>query len=286
MFSNDAFAQLDWIVIETTGLADPAPLIQSFYMDKECQSKLRLDGVLTVVDCKHLPIHLAKHRSGASGAHGGVSEAVKQIAYADRVLLSKMDLVRQAEVEALKTSIAEINRNATIFQCSFGNVDICEVLNINAFSPQKAAALMTSSTDGVDRPILIERGSDGKIVKKNTRLAFAANVDASKQSKQSSSSVMTVSLVCDEPVDLNKFNVWMSGLLKAQGPDIYRMKGILSMDGYDEKFVIQVIHMIFDGDRAAQWAADEPRRSKLVIIGTNLDRQQLEYGFIQTIAEK
>jgi G3E family GTPase len=287
MFSNEAFAQLDWIVIETTGLADPAPLIQSFYMDRECQQRMRLDGVLTIVDCKHLPVHLAQHRANqtSAGVHGGVSEAIKQIAYADRILLSKVDLVRESEVEALKKSIQDINRDASIMTSSFGQVDVRAVLNIRAFSPSKAANLLTKESSD-DKPILIQKDASGQVLRKNIRLDLRAALakKTNIQSTKSSNAVSTFSLLSEDPLDLDKFNEWISDILKNKGTDIYRMKGVLAMKDYDEKFVAQSIHMIFDGERSGVWSPGERRVSKLVVIGTNLDREEFEYGFAQTIA--
>ena len=122
MFENEAFSKLDWVVIETTGLADPAPLIQSLYMDALCTSKLRLDGVLTVVDAKHLPLHLAREASLGSaaktaGAHGGELEARLQLVFADRILLNKIDLCTAHELDDVEESVRRINPVAELIRC-------------------------------------------------------------------------------------------------------------------------------------------------------------------------
>eukprot|EP01039_Chlorochromonas_danica_P008044 gene8044-8874_t len=280
MFRNDAFAQLDWIVIETTGLADPAPLIQSFYMDSECQQRLRLDGVLTVVDAKHLPLHLTQHRS--KGAHGGESEALKQIAFADRILLNKVDLVRSGEVESLKKSISEINNTASVMVSSYGNVDLRDLLNIQAFSPSKLSSLIYMCQDSLV-PIRIRRDSSGKIQKK-PKFELAAKLPESIPRGSGSSQISTISLVCDDPLDLEKFTVWISILLKEKGTNLYRVKGILQMQGYEERFVLQCIHMIFDGQKGEKWNDGETRRSRLVFIGIGLDKEELENDFSKTLS--
>lgn len=281
MFRNDAFAQLDWIVIETTGLADPAPLIQSFYMDSECQQRLRLDGVLTVVDAKHLPLHLTQHRS--TGAHGGESEALKQIAFADRILLNKVDLVRHDEVESLKKSISEINNTASVMISSYGNVDLRDLLNIQAFSPSKLSSLIYMCQDSI-APIRIRRDSSGKIQKK-PKFDLAAKLPESMHRGSGSSQISTISLVCDYPLNLEKFTVWISTLLKEKGTNLYRVKGILQMQGYEERFVLQCIHMIFDGQKGEKWSDGETRRSRLVFIGIGLNKEELEYHFSKTLAD-
>lgn len=285
MFTNDAFAMLDWIVIETTGLADPAPLIQSFYMDKECQAKLRLDSVLTVVDAKHLPVHLTKKRDGTStsnnsaSAHGGISEALLQISYADRILLNKVDLVSRHEITILKKSIEEINPSASILESSYGNVDISELLNIQAFDPKKSTALsaLDDKKSIVAKPIMIQRGQDGKIL----RQKYKVNLNATTSSS-SKGSVGTVSFLIEEAIDLNLFNTWISELLQKHGANLYRMKGILHMHGYNEQFVCHGIHMIFDGERGPAWG-DKKRTSKIVFIGLNLNQDELQAGFSSTI---
>lgn len=319
MFTNEAFALLDWIVIETTGLADPAPLIQSFYMDSECQKRMRLDCVLTVVDSKHLPLHLAQHQyeevrrksglstngdggSGGSGAHGGVPEAVLQISFADKVVLNKTDLVTPRDVQKLTQQIGELNPYATVMTCQYGHVDIHELLNVKAFDPKRFTSTLTAQhKDGAsfDRPILIQRDAQGKILKKQVRVDFsgrfhdaaattsttehATATTKAQQVKRDAQQIRTVSLVTDEAIDFDAFNVWISQVLQSQGPNIYRLKGILHMHGYDEQFVCHGVHMIFEGDRGTRWPVEgTQRRSRLVVIGKELNQAEWEAGFAST----
>ena len=337
MFSHEAFAQLDWIVVETTGMADPAPLIQSLYMDAECQARLRLDCVLTVVDSKHLPLHLktpaaVKPNSGGAGAGsvnpssvlGGlqsifkitsvgnnameeqaVPEAVLQITFADRILMNKIDLVTPEELKQLFKTVQGINPNAMLLACQNSQVPIEDLLNIRAFDPLQNKALLNISSggDGSDEndiedenevktvdgstsntnnsPMIIQVGADGKIsrkvmkmsmnkqettsskknptTKRPLKLSAAGSKLLEAQSKNKASKsrhvITTVSLLCDRPLDLDKFNAWASQLLTERGADIYRTKGILWMAGYEEQFVVHGVHMIFDGQRGAPWDA-------------------------------
>jgi len=261
MFSNDAFAKLDWIIIETTGLADPAPLIQSFYMDNECQKRLRLDGVIAVVDCVHFPMHL-KNLEKSSGAHGGIPEAVLQVTYADRLLFNKIDLIESSQLRQLEDEIRKFNKHGIIFKCSFGVVDLEAILNIHAFDP---ATLPKVNDDKVS--IFINTDRNGKILPKKVR------------KKINSSAIVTISLVSEQkPIDLFLFSDWITDILQSKGKDILRMKGILNVNGYDEQFVLHGIHMIFDGERVGLWN-DKKRISKLVFIGIGLNEQELKSGF-------
>jgi G3E family GTPase len=271
MFTNEAFAQLDWVVIETTGLADPAPLIQSFYMDKECQQKMRVDGVLTVVDGKHFPTHLTK-RDAEVGAHGGVSEALLQVSFADRVLLNKLDLLQNHEVEDLRKAVNAINSSAIIIDCVHGVVDVHSLLNINAFDPTKCAMPLATVS-----PILVKRDATGQVLK--NKVSLRMNVPSQVKIR----GVSTFSFVAKQPLNLDKFNEWISRVLQARGANIYRMKGILHMVGYDDVFVCHGVHMIFDGERIKA-SPTTSVESKLVFIGQGLDREEFEIGFEGTIA--
>ena len=124
-----------------TGLADPAPLIQSLYMDIECSSKLRLDSVITVVDSKHFMNHCNTKNINKS-AHGGISEAIIQVSFADRILINKIDLISDEILKVIIDKIKSINSIATIIKCKHSNVDIEELLNIKAFDPVKCKALV------------------------------------------------------------------------------------------------------------------------------------------------
>lgn len=285
LFRNESFYRLDWIIIETTGLADPAPLIQSFYMDKECQQKMRIDGVLTVVDAKHFPSHLVNRRreltDSAVGVHGGISESILQVTFADRILLNKIDLVSQLEVDSLLKSLQDINSLAKIYTCSHSDVDLKLLFNIQAFDPKRFINLNYENSSS--RQIIINRDESGKILKKKTFLDFSNKTP--QTSGSSKTAIGTVSFTTEDPIDLDKFNEWISNLLQFKGQDIYRMKGILNMKGYDEQFVCHAVHMIFDGERTKNpWPQNTKRLSKLVFIGNNLSKEEIETGIRSTLA--
>lgn len=303
MFAHEAFAQLDWIVIETTGMADPAPLIQSLYMDPDCQARIRLDSVLTVVDCKHLPLHLktraeqnttensnsSTNTSASASASGGSAgaprtglqalfnitpagassgatatptEAVLQITFADRVLMNKTDLVTEAELHKLMATVQKINPSAQLIACENAVVPLEDILNIRAFDPLQNKALSAESelksvNSTPAAPLLVQVDTNGQIVRKTVRLnqkrSKVSPAAAKILEERSKHEVQTVSLVAHSALDLDLFNHWISRLLGDKGGDIYRMKGILWMHGYEEQFVVHGVHMIFDGRRGQRW---------------------------------
>lgn len=273
MFENDAFAKLDWIIIETTGLADPAPVIQSFYMDKDCQRHLRLDGVLTVIDSKHFPLHLSREKDGeiekSPSIHGGLSEAILQVTYADRILLNKIDIVNDQELKCLEDSLRKANPTASVFRCTYGNVDIAKIMNINAFDPSKLNEFVRLQSPNS----FINVDEKGKILASNIR---------KRNVRKGQSTITTVSITAEQAVNLFAFNEWITNLLQTKGKDILRMKGILNVHGYNQKFVLHGVHMIFDGERSSDWESSK-RISKLVFIGINLNEKELRQGFNLTL---
>eukprot|EP00605_Chrysophyceae_sp_TOSAG23-4_P001696 GSChrysophyteH1.ASY1.ANO1.1865.1 assembled CDS len=289
MFENESFAQLDWIVIETTGLADPAPLIQSLYMDAISASKLRLDGVLTLADAKHLPLHLKREKElGAeqkdtAGAHGGALEARLQLVFADRVLLNKIDLVNPEELDEVRRSVKEINPMADIFTCTRSVIDLDQILNIRAFDVNRNEELLKAQgKSGGDIQITRARTDEG-----SEKLYQEHGLVGKDLYAEHEEGVSTISLTCEEPLELNAFNTWMADILRNKGEELYRVKGILWMHGYDEKFVAHGVHMLFDGERGEKWtdapATDGSRRmTRLVFIGLNLDHAELTSSFYDT----
>lgn len=310
------------------GLADPAPLILALYMDGLCKSRLRLDGVLAVVDSVNLKFHLELEECSRGQARGAVAhpvgtsvhsdksstaakeenEVIKQIAYADRIVLNKVDLLSAAAIsnadagidvknpeavlEEVKRTIATINPGVGIFPCTRGNVSISELLNINAFDARKSGELLLSAE--FCQPISISRlnskKSDNKVTKSGTpsvnnfntkrrdsNPAGLANV--LRVPSVSRKAVQTCSLIAKSPLNLDAVNVWLLSLLQSSGEDIYRVKGILDVAGYPEQFVVQGVHMMFDGCRGREWRENEIRKSVLVFIGVKLDEFQLQHEF-------
>jgi G3E family GTPase len=283
IFSDEILGrQLDWVIIETTGLANPAPLIQTLYMDEVCQSRMRLDSVITIVDAKHFSHHTLKaDRSGSASYLGGlfhrneeISEAVQQILYADRIILNKIDLIPADDLKALKIAIAGMNSHADILTCRYGDIDIDLLLNIRAFDPRLNTALLSESSSKPAFQIPVD--SSGKILHKEVTFGMPNSSSSSAASR-----FRSISLVTNQALDLDKFNAWISKLLEVNGKDIYRLKGILDIHGYEEMFVAHGVHMIFDGQRGALWPTqpDQPRQSKLVIIGMDLAEEELRRQF-------
>ena len=228
--------RFDGIIIETTGLANPAPVAQTFFIDDGVRTKTRLDAIVTVVDAKHVLARL-------EDSH----EAADQIAFADVIVLNKTDLVSADELTQVEQRIRQINRFAVIHRTQRAALPIDQVLNRGAFDLKRVLELAPDFLDSDEH--------------------------------EHNDEVTSVSFEVDRPIDPEKFNAWMGVLLAEKGPDLLRTKGILHYRGDDRRFAFQAVHMIADGDFIGPWRDDEPRRSRIVFIGRNLNRPVLRRGF-------
>jgi G3E family GTPase len=227
--------KFDHLVIETTGLADPAPVIQTFFMDEDVRSQASLDAVVTVVDAKHIQ------------QHWDADEAVEQLAFADVILLNKTDLVTPEELDALEQRIRSMNAMAKIYRTQDAQVEMDSILGVGAFDLSRALE--------IDPNFLGE--------------------DAHEHDE----TVGSVAIAESGALNFEWLNTWISELLRNQGPDIFRMKGILNIEGENNRFVFQGVHMLFDGRADRPWKPNEARKNELVFIGRNLDETQLKEGF-------
>jgi G3E family GTPase len=233
--------KLDLILIETTGLADPAPVAQTFFVDDLVSASYSLDSILTVVDCKHILQHLEEEKP-----EGVENESVEQIAFADIVLLNKIDLVDAEEKENLKKKILSINSGVKIFETLNSVIDPKLILNQNSFSLDRVLEM--------DPEFL------------------------SDQDHQHDTSVTSVGFVFDYDLELFKLQNLIDRMLREMGTDLYRYKGVLPVAGMKERFVFQGVHMLFGGQFGEPWAT-EARQGRFIFIGKNLNREQLIKDF-------
>ena len=234
--------KLDAIVIETTGLADPAPVAQTFFVDDDVKAFCELDGIVTLVDAKHVVQHLDDEKP-----EGAENEAVEQVAFADRLILNKVDLVDGAELDEVERRLRDINKFAPVLRSEQSKVSVDQVLGIKAFDLTRTLEMDPAFLD-----------TDGE--------------------HEHDATVTSVGISVDGAVDLDKFNAWLGPLVEEKGVDIYRMKGVVAIDGNDDKYVYHAVHMIFTGAYSDPWG-DEPRSCKLMFIGKNLNKEELEAGF-------
>ncbi|XP_021906380.1 uncharacterized protein LOC110821015 [Carica papaya] len=265
--------KFDHIVIETTGLANPAPIIQTFYAEEEIFSDVKLDGVVTLVDAKHAGFHLDEVKP-----KGVVNEAVEQIAYADRIILNKIDLVGEPEIASLVQRIRNINRMAYMKRTEFGKVDLDYVLGIGGFDLERIESAVNA--EGA-KEAHKSHGHDHHHHHHDEHDHKHEHHDDHHHSHDHTHDpgVSSVSIVCEGSLDLEKANIWLGTLLLERSEDIYRMKGLLSVQGMDERFVFQGVHDIFQGSPDRLWGPGEPRVNKIVFIGKNLDQEELDKGF-------
>jgi G3E family GTPase len=234
---------LDAVIIETTGLADPAPVAQTFFADEFVQQKMALDGIITLVDAKHIIAHLDEVKPD-----GVENEAIEQVAFADRIVLNKTDLVDEAHLVEVERRIRMINHSVQIRRCQKSAVDMDYILGIGAFSLDKIMQM--------DSAFLEEH-----------------------KPHQHDDRVTSVGFSIKGEVDQKKLNDWIGWLLQEKGNDIFRCKGILAVKGMKEKYVFQAVHMAFAGSPQKAWGDSEERECKLVFIGKNLNREELSAGF-------
>lgn len=248
--------RFDAIVVETTGLADPAPVVQTFFMDEEVRARTSLDAVVTVVDARHLPLRMVDSR-----------EAEDQIAFADVVLVNKTDLVSADELAAVEATVRAVNPHAELHRTERAGVPLDRVLDRAAFDLQRALdndpeflSPVTECTPDCDHADHHRHD--------HHRHAPSAIHDTS---------VTSVSLRTSE-LDTNRFFPWIHKITQEQGQNILRLKGILALGSEDRRYVVQGVHMIVEGDYQRPWRINEPRESRLVFIGRDLDREALRAG--------
>ncbi|MGP4085195.1 CobW family GTP-binding protein [Streptomyces sp. KR55] len=239
--------KFDHILIETTGLADPAPVAQTFFMDDEIAAQLRLDAIITLVDAAHVLQHLDEVKP-----EGVENEAVEQIAFADRIVLNKTDLADEETIAEVEARVKAINAPVQILRARNAEVDLKQILDAGAFDLDRVLK---------DDPSFL-----------------------TETEHQHDTSVTSVGIELDGEVDDRRLNAWLGNLLRTKGVDIFRSKGILAIAGSSRQHVFQGVHMLLMGEEGAQWRADEPRRNRLVFIGRNLDRDELERGFADCLA--
>jgi G3E family GTPase len=360
----------DYIMIETTGMADPGPVVQTFFVDDEMAGKLRLDAIVTLVDAMHVTQHLDDS-----------DEVKEQIAFADVILLNKTDLVGPGELDHLEARIQSMNATAKIVRTQNAAVAMDQILDVHGFSLDRALELdpkflepeypfewsgvyqldagvydfvVPAGPDPSMEAVLLPmaEASEGAVQAKltETTLLFSAGRAASggsiadgdelpvgharvlslaapkntfrlrverpgayalftehhpnefgavlrgpdgelvpihtheyKPDHEHDEDVISVGITTPGDLNLKKFQAWLRELLMSQGPDIFRMKGVLSFQGEDRRFVFQGVHMLFDGQPDRSWDG-EPRENKLIFIGRNLNRAQLNEGFRACLA--
>ena len=248
----DRIKDFDGVLIETTGLADPAPVAQTFFVDDKVTQRYKLDGIITVVDAKHIVQHVDEEKP-----EGVENEAVEQLAFADRIMLNKIDLVSEEEIEGVTSKIKSINKTAPIYHTENSLIDPANLINIGAFDLDRTLEMDPEFLD-TDA----EHEHDQRVTSTSSKFVGELNV--------------------------NKLQAWIGKLMREQGEDLFRYKGVLSVKGMDAKYVFQGVHMLFSGDfqeNIGLWKEDEVRECRFVFIGRNLDHEALQEGLKACIAE-
>ena len=363
--------RFDYILVETTGLADPGPVAQTFFVDDEMKERMRLDGIVTLVDAKHIWQHIDTS-----------AEAKEQIAFADVILLNKTDLVPSAELDKLESRIRHMNAAAKIYRAKNAAVELDRILNVGGFNLDRAVEVDPKFMEpeypfewgGVfllapgDYHLVLSGGPDAtmnlflhavndataadglKAVEMDAVLAFSSDKQPLKSGgvlrpgktlyqldlpdtgssytirieqaglyalftehrpeefnaelrrpfqgsplvpehsheykpdHEHDEEVTSVGITTAGDINPNKFNDWLQQVVMTQGPDIFRMKGVLSVKGDPLRYVLQGVHMLITGDHDRPWGSDEKRHNAMIFIGRNLDRAKLNEGFQSCLA--
>jgi G3E family GTPase len=256
----------DAIIVETTGVADPAPVAQTFFMDDDVRASAKLDAVVAVVDARHVLQRLED-----------TEEAEDQVAFADVILINKTDLVTPDELAKVEARIRAINPYAVLHHSERCEIEIAKVLDRGAFDLDRILSL---------DPHFLEHGHH----------AHECSPDCDHDHDHDHShdhhdhghghhhheedphSVKSISLTAGE-LNPDMFFPWINQVTQVQGPNILRMKGIMAFKGDSQRYVIQGVHMIVEGDHQRDWKEDEARESRLVFIGRDLNWDVLRDSF-------
>ena len=257
--------QFDAIIVETTGLAAPGPVVQTFFVDHFLQARTVLDSVTTVVDARHVLLRLADSR-----------EAAEQIAFADQIVLNKTELVSREALRGIEARLRLLNPIAPIHPARRANVALANILGRGGFD--------------IERITLLEPGFFDRAAGETARAPdhpageVARSAHPHRPDHAHDSEIRSVSLTSRTPMDGGKVNEWLTGLVAEQGQDILRAKGIIDAQGEDRRLVFQAVHQLFEIGSQQVWNPAEPRISRAVFIGRKLDQEALRAGFESCMA--
>jgi len=256
--------RFDAILVETTGLAKPAPVAQTFFVDADVRAKTKLDAIVTVVDAKHVLEQLKTSE-----------EAAEQIAFADVILLNKTDLVSKDELTAIERMLRTVNATARLHKMTRGDIPLDAILDLGAFDLDRVTE--------IDPHFLPDHDCDDACAHHDDHdhhdHAHHDHDHDHEHDHVAAAGITSVSMSTEKPIDPQKLLPWINQITQERGPDILRLKGIIAFPDEPKRFVIQGVHMIVEGDTQRDWRDDEKRVSRLVFIGRNLDRAELEAAF-------
>ena len=271
----------DAIIVETTGLADPGPVAQTFFVDEDVKAKTQLDSVTALVDAKHVMARLDDSK-----------EAREQVAFADRIILNKVDLATPAELAEVERRLRALNPLAPITRAERANVPLDQVLGLGGFDLERILDInpqFANPAHGEDGQVHDEHcGHDhdhhdhdhhGHDHAHDHEHAHASGAHSGARGHAHQDDIKGISLSLDRPLDGAKFTAWLDQLLGTQGQNILRAKGIIDVQGEDRRLVFQAVHMILEGDLQREWGSSERRWSRAVFIGRDLDEAALKAGF-------
>jgi G3E family GTPase len=266
--------KFDAIILETTGLADPAPVAQTFFVDDDVREKTALDAVVTVADAKWLSNRLKD-----------APEAKNQIAFADVIVLNKTDLVSKDELAEVEGRIRAINPYAKLHRTERCQVQLSDVLERGAFDLDRILE--------IEPDFLEDGGHDHHHDHGHHHHGHGHDHDHHDHHHHDhghhglkhyhDEDMQSLSLHSDKPLDPTKFMPWLQKLVAEEGANILRSKGILAFEGDDDRYVFQGVHMMLEGDHQRKWKDGEKRESRLVFIGRELPEQKIRDGFAQCI---
>ena len=291
---KDREKKFDHVIIETTGLADPAPVAFTFFLNPEIADAYRIDSILCLADAKHIGIHLEEEKPD-----GAVNEAVQQVAFADRILLNKIDLVNEKELEAVVDTVKSINAVAEVIKTTNSVIDLDRVLGVNSFSIEKTLEVDPDFLEDAEGHAAAEAaheqagsGSHGHSHDGGKTECHEDHGDHGhdhgepapkkpRKKKHDLTGVSSVGILAEGELDFTAVNTFMMNLLQENALNIYRSKGVLKFkDQGNTKFLFQGVHeQINFGPSAVEWGPDEKAVNRMVFIGRNLNRKELEEGF-------
>jgi len=254
----------DGVIIETTGLADPAPVAQTFFADDEIKNRAYLDAVVSVVDAVHI-----------AGQIEHSHEAVEQIAFADVIVLNKTDAASPEQLEAAQAIIQRLNRGAKVVTTSRSLVDLDAILDLGAFSLDRAMDL--------DPHFLPKHHGHDHGHTHHDHGHDHGHEQGHDHAHSHYEGIDSIAMRVSAPLSEELFDAWLSELVGSRGLDILRLKGVLQMGDDPRRYIIHGVHMMLEGDYQGPWPADSVPESRFVLIGRNLAdplvRAEIEAGF-------